>query len=106
MIVGQFPPMDSDDESSAERGHVTDDDDHNVTMSDEESGGNHDNDSSPSESAAFLRPLFWRSPTNLHHSDSTTEDDVTFRAEPDMAFRAEGMTSHRIYLLFVSHFTG
>ena len=78
MIVGQFPPMDSDDEN-AEHGLGTDDDDHNATMSDGEIG---DADGSPSESS-FLRPLFWRSPANFLRNDSATEDDVTFEAEPE-----------------------
>jgi len=80
MIVGQFPPMDSDDEN-ADRGLGTDDDEHNATMSDGESG-DRDNDSSPSESA-FLRPMFWRSPPNLLRSDSAADDDMAFGVEPD-----------------------
>jgi len=81
MIVGQFPPMDSD-EDNADRSLGTDDDEHNATMSDGELG-DRDNNSSLSESA-FLRPLFWRSPPNFLRNDSTTEeDDMTFEAEPD-----------------------
>ena len=83
MIVGQFPPMDSDDEN-ADRGLGTDEDDHTGTMSDGETG-DRDNDSSPSESA-FLRPLFWRSPPNFLRSDSAPEEeDLGFGVEPDEA---------------------
>lgn len=80
MIVGQFPPMDSDDEN-ADRGLGTDDDDHNAAMSDGENV-DRDNDSSPSESA-FLRPLFWRSPADLLRNDSATEEDMAFGVEAD-----------------------
>jgi len=80
MIVGQFPPMDSDDEN-ADHGLGTDDDEHNATMSDGEIG-DRDNDGSPSESA-FLRPLFWRSPPNFLHNDSATDEDMPFGAESD-----------------------
>ena len=78
MIVGQFPPVDSDDEND-DRGLGTDDDDHNATMSD----GDRDNDASPSESAAFLRPLFWRSPNLFPTANPPTEEDMAFEAEPD-----------------------
>ena len=79
MIVGQFPPMDSDDENT-DRGLGTDDDDEqNATMSDGENG-DRDHDGSPAESA-FLRPMFWRS-ANLLRSDSASED-MTFGVEPD-----------------------
>ena len=84
MIVGQFPPMDSDDENT-DHGLGTDDDDRNAAaMSDGENADDPDNDDgSPSESA-FLRPMFWRSPPpNFLRSDSATEDDVAFRVEPD-----------------------
>jgi len=80
MIVGQFPPMDSDEEN-ADRGHGTDEDDHNATVSDAENA-DRDNDHSPVESA-FLRPLFWRSPANLLRRDSATEEDMAFGVEPD-----------------------
>ena len=79
MIVGQFPPMDSDEEN-ADHGLGTDDDDHNAVMSDGE--GDRDNDSSPSD-PAFLRPMFWRSPPNFLRNDSATEEDMAFGVEPD-----------------------
>lgn len=79
MIVGQFPPMDSDEEN-ADHGLGADDDDHHaVVMSDGENapnGDNDDRDRSPSpESAAFLRPMFWRSPPP---SFLRGEDDMAF----------------------------
>jgi len=73
MIVGQFTPMDSEEENAGA-------DEHNATMSDAENS-DRDNDSSPSD-AAFLRPLFWPSPPNLR-DDSATDEDMAFGAEPD-----------------------
>ena len=82
MIVGQFPPMDSDDENSTDH-HGLDDPHTASALSDDGGDGTDpDNDGSPLESA-FLRPLFWRSRPGLLRSDSATEEDMAFGAEMD-----------------------